>query len=152
MSHVTCHLSCVTFHISGIAYHVSCVTCCMSPVTCHMSLTSTSTAMKTPAANSPIMHSRQVCEDSKNQKNQIYFFIKLLQNCFWSSSKPILAKRCLTRGDNIHRYTHTHGHFNLLNELTQGDDSLKINNKKNSKKEENLSPVTNTNSHIPSPC
>ena len=70
MSHVTCQVSGVTCHMSGVMCHLSCVTCRMSPVTCHLSLMPTATATDRPPANFPIIHSRLVCKDQKQNKNQ----------------------------------------------------------------------------------
>ena len=62
MSYVMCHLSFVICHVSH-------VTCHMIHVACHLSLTPTTTATDPPPANSPTIHSRRVCKDTKTQKN-----------------------------------------------------------------------------------
>ena len=52
-------------HISGVTCHMSCVACHLYPVICHLLLTPTVTATYLPPTNSPTMHSRPVCKDTK---------------------------------------------------------------------------------------
>ena len=72
--------------------HMSGVMCCLTSFTCHLSLMPTATATNPPTANSPIIHSRLVCNEEKKQKK--FKTQKNLQNGNnWKMSrgKPKLA-------------------------------------------------------------
>ena len=111
-------MPCVTCHLSGVM-------CQVSRVTCHLSLTPTATATD-PPANSPIMHSRLVCEDPNI----------LIRQKIFEMAKPKTFKGYANISDTlfdqkspVHReagflrwHTHTdrhktHGHCNLEAEL-----------------------------------
>ena len=80
VSGVSCQVSGVRCPVSGVECHMSHVMCCVSHVTCHMSLTPRATAVVTPLANYPPMHSRMNCKDPK-----IHLFL-------WANFLLFLAK------------------------------------------------------------
>ena len=82
--------------MSHVTFHMSHVTCRMLRVTCHLSLTPTATATDPSPANSPIMHSRLVCQPnfSPSSKAQSHWNNKKTNT---SRGMPILPIRSSTR-------------------------------------------------------
>ena len=118
--------------------HIMCCnsdgTCCVSPVFCHQLLKPRATAKEPLSSNSPTMHNRLVCVDSKNLKlNQLKIIktfekntiqVANISNIYALRQKKVSSlpgSRFSSRGQHT-----TNGRCNLQTEQSQESDAVKI--------------------------